>query len=159
FDSLSEKRRAIMPIRLHFHGASLVVMLATVLPASGWAVGQEPTKVAQLPGDYFKLMEAEVKALQTETTLKTNPGAMFAAAVLYAKEHSANPSFHDKKKLELALALGDLYAGQSEKDTAENKQDYEWEIHFWLDLYRLLEAELGPERRTRWRKEIEKIVS
>jgi hypothetical protein len=134
-------------------------MLATVLPASGWAVGQEPAKLAQLPGDYFKLMEAAVKALQTEATRKTNPGAMFAAAVLYAKEHSANPSFHDKKKLALALTLGDLYAGQSEKDTAENKQDYEWEIHFWLDVYRLLEAELGPERRTRWRKEIEKIVS
>src|SRR5262249_42963547 len=114
---------------------------------------------AELPGDYFKLLEAEVKPLQGATTLKPNAGAMFAAAVLYAKQHPANPSFHDGKKLDLPLALGDLYAGQSEKDTAENKQDFEWEIHFWLDAYRLLEADLGAARRARWRREIEKIVS
>src|SRR5262245_15708861 len=104
-------------------------------------------------------MEAELKPIAAEKELKSNPGAMFCAAVLYSKQHPANPLFRDKKKLELALALGDLDAAHSEKDTAENKQDYEWEIHFWLDVYRLLEAELGPERRTRWRKEIEKIVS
>ena len=92
---------------------------------------------------YFKLMEAELKSLDRDS-LKSNPGAMLAAAVLYAKQHPANPSFGDKKKLELALQLGDLLAGQAEKDTAENKQDYEWEIHFWLDTYRLLENDLGP---------------
>jgi hypothetical protein len=113
---------------------------------------------AELPGDYFKLMGAEVRPLLAETKLKANAGAMLAAAVLYAKRHPGNPSFHDRKMLDLALALGDLYAAQSEKDAAENKQDYEWELHFWLDTYRLLEAELGPGRRARWRKEIEKVV-
>ncbi|HEY7423998.1 MAG TPA: hypothetical protein VH682_07165, partial [Gemmataceae bacterium] len=115
-------------------------------------------RAAELPGDYFKLMVAEVKKLEGDTNLRTNPGAMLAAAVLYTKQHPANPSFGDKKKLELALKLGDLAAAFSEKDTAENKQDYEWEIHFWLDTYRLLDADLGPQRRARWRKEIEKIV-
>jgi cephalosporin-C deacetylase-like acetyl esterase len=114
---------------------------------------------AELPARYFRLMEAELKPLQPATNRTTNNGAMLAAAVLYKKQHPANPSFADKQKLELALALGDLAASLSEKDTAENKQDYEWEIHFWLDSYRLLEAELGAERRARWRKEIEKIVS
>jgi hypothetical protein len=114
---------------------------------------------AELPGDYFKLMAAEVKPLEGDPNLRSNPGAMLAAAVLYTKQHPANPSFGDKKKLELALQLGDLAADLSEKDTAENKQDYEWEIHFWLDTYRLLGAELGPERRARWRKELEKIVA
>ncbi len=115
-------------------------------------------RAAELPGHYFKLMEAELKALAGESDLKNNPGAMFAAAVLYAKQHPANPSFGDKRKLELALKLGDLQAEASEKDAAENKQHYEWEIHFWLDTYRLLEKELGPERRARWRREIEKIT-
>ena len=113
---------------------------------------------AELPGDYFQLMEAELERLPSATTLESNPGAMFAAAVLYAKQHPANRCFRDKKKLGLALTLGDLYAGHSEQDRAENKQGYEWEIHFWLDTYRLLEPELVPERRRRWRKEIEKIV-
>jgi hypothetical protein len=117
-----------------------------------------PTWAAEVPGDYFKLMVAEVKKLEDDSDLGANPGAMLAAAVLYTKQHPANPSFGDKKKLELALKLGDLTATLSEKDTAENKQDYEWEIHFWLDTYRLLQTELGPERRARWRKEIEKIV-
>ena len=65
----------------------------------------------------------------------------------------------DKKLLDLAIRLGDLAAAASEKDTAENKQDYEWEIHFWLDTFRLLERELGHERRARWRKEFETIVA
>lgn len=113
--------------------------------------------VADLPGDYFKIMEAETK--QAEETPVANAGAMFSAAVLYAKQHASNPSYQDKKKLELALALGDLYAAKSEKDQNENKQDYEWEIHFWLDTYRLLERELGDERQARWRRELEKNVS
>src|SRR5207249_8790210 len=102
-------------------------------------------------------LEAEMQTLAAGDS-KSNPGAMFAAAVLYAKRHPANPSFGDKKKLELALALGDLAAGVSEKDTNENKQDNEWEIHFWLDTYRLLENELGAERRARWKREIETIA-
>src|SRR5687767_9457095 len=106
------------------------------LAALVWGVFAPASFAAELPGAYLKLLEAEVKSVRAE---KSNPGAMFAAAVLYAKPHAANRSFGDRKKLELALALGDLYASQSENDTAENKQDYEWEIHFWLDTYRLLE--------------------
>jgi hypothetical protein len=112
---------------------------------------------AELPVRYFKLMEAEVAALDAND-LKPNAGAMLSAAVLYAKKHPENPAAGDKQMLELALRLGDLYAAQSEADAAENKQDYEWEIHFWLDTYRLLEAELGDARRERWRREIEKIT-
>jgi hypothetical protein len=58
----------------------------------------------------------------------------------------------------VALQLGDLFAAQSERDTSEDKQDYEWEIHFWLDTLRLLEPQLGTERRARWQREIEKIT-
>jgi hypothetical protein len=112
---------------------------------------------AELPGHYFKLIEAELKSLDPNN-LNSNPGAMLGAAVLYAKQHAANPSFGDKSKLELALRLGDLYASQSEKDINENKQDYEWEIHFWLDTMRLLDADLSAERRARWRREIEKMT-
>src|SRR5262249_6574176 len=64
-----------------------------------------PTASAEdLPEGYFRLLETELKPLQAEADLKTNPGAMFAAAVLYSKQHPANPSFRDKKKLDLALA-------------------------------------------------------
>jgi hypothetical protein len=40
---------------------------------------------AELPGDYFQLMEAELERLPSATTLESNPGAMFAAAVLYLR--------------------------------------------------------------------------
>jgi hypothetical protein len=112
---------------------------------------------AELPGHYYRLMQAEVESLDV-ASLKSNPGAMLAAAVLYAKRHPANPCHTDPAKRELAIKLGDLYASQSEADTDENKQHYEWEIHFWLDTYRLLQAELSPEREARWRREIEKIT-
>src|SRR5262245_40233301 len=129
---------------MHHVRINTAVLLCVVLVCGSPA----PTaQAAEVPAAYFKRMEAEVKAFQAEPNRKSNSGVMFAAAVLYAKEHPANPSFRDKKKLELALELGGLYAEVSEKDTAENKQDYEWEIHFWLDTYRLLEADLGSERR------------
>jgi hypothetical protein len=127
--------------------AGFLVLLGLAAPA--------PAAAVELPGHYFKLMEAELKTLDTQ---KSNPGAMFAAAVLYARKHAANPSFGDKKKLELALKLGDLLASDAENDKAENKQHYEWEIHFWLDTYRLLEKDLGAQRRARWKREIEKIT-
>jgi hypothetical protein len=130
-------------------------VLSTILVCAAFA----PTSfAADLPGDYFKLLLAPVKDLEGRADLQNNPGAMLAATVLYTKQHPANPSFGDKKKLELALKLGDLAAQASAEDKNENKQDYEWEIHFWLDTYRLLENDLGPERRARWRAEIEKVV-
>lgn len=129
---------------------SFVVVL-TILGGQSLASAAE---FVELPGHYFKLMDAEVKAADAT---RLNNGAMFAAAVLYTKKHPANPSFGDKKKLELALKLGDLQAAEamvSKKDT----QDYEWEIHFWLDTFRLLDKELGAERRARWAKGIETIT-
>jgi hypothetical protein len=132
-------------MKLRRIGALALIVCATA-PA-GFAV--------ELPADYFKLLAAQVQALEGKAV---HPGGMLAAAVLYRKQHPANPSFGDKRLLELALKLGDLSADAAAKDTAENKQDYEWEIHFWLDSHRLLERELGDERRARWRKGFEKIV-
>jgi hypothetical protein len=122
-----------------------------------WAVGSR-ISAAELPKDYFKLMAAEMKNLEADPDLGNSPGHMLAAAVLYTKHHPANPSYGDKKMRELALKLGDLAASDSEDDPSENRQDYEWEIHFWLDAYRLLESELTPERRDRWRRAIEKNI-
>jgi len=113
---------------------------------------------AELPKHYFDLLSAEVKALSAED-LKSNPGAMFAAAVLYSQKHAENPAAGDEKLLKLSLVLGDLLAAQSEADQKQDKQDYEWEIHFWLDTYRLLEPRLGDERKARWRREMEKIAT
>lgn len=127
-----------------------VVLICGMIGPASFAV--------DLPGHYFEVMEAACASLTGETELKTSPGVMLSAAVLYRKHHPDNRSFGDRKKLELALALGDLFARQSENDPAENRQDYEWEIHFWLDTYRLLEAELGAERRKLWRRELEKNV-
>jgi hypothetical protein len=122
-------------------------LVLTVVPGA--------TTAAELPAHYFKVMDADLRSLDKG---KGNPGAMFAAAVLYAKKHAANPSFGDKAKLDIALALGDLLAKDAHDDTAENKQHYEWEIHFWLDTYRLLDKHLGAERHSRWKRELETIV-
>lgn len=114
-------------------------------------------QASSLPEAYFKLMEAEVKALPRDK-LEPNLGVMFSAAILYSKAHPANHLLGDKSLLDLALRIGDLHAARCAKDTEENKQDNEWEIHFWLDTYRLLEKELGTERQALWKREIEKIA-
>src|SRR5262245_53660919 len=77
----------------------------------------------ELPRHYFELLAAEVQALPPDN-LRSNPGAMFAAAVLYGKQHPVNPAFGDAKYAELALKLGDLLAASSEADNKEDKQDY-----------------------------------
>ena len=73
------------------------------------------TLAAELPAHYFRLLEAELKALEPND-LSSNPGAMLAASVLYAKQHAANRSFGDTSKRELALRLGDLLCSQCEAD-------------------------------------------
>jgi hypothetical protein len=113
---------------------------------------------AELPGDYFKLLATEMDNIHTAPELPISPGVMLAATLLYAKQHPANAFYGDKKMLELALRLGDLVASNSDRDTSENRQDYEWEIHFWLDAFRLLEIQLDPERYDRWRMAIEKNI-
>lgn len=113
---------------------------------------------AALPADYFQLMAQELKSITPAPEMRYPASYAFTAAVLYTRRHPANPNFGDPKLLDLAIKLGDVTAEQSERDNAQDRQDYEWEIHFWLDSYRLLEAKLPPESRTRWRNQLERNV-
>ena len=113
---------------------------------------------ASIPGSYFRVMEAGLKSIQPAPDLRDACSYMFTAAVLYTKQHSGNPAYGNEKYLDLALQLGDVTAAHSEQDTSEDRQDYEWESHFWLDSYRLLEPKLSPARRARWRKQLERNV-
>src|SRR5262249_45738814 len=103
---------------------------------------------AELPGRYFRLMEAELapidkrleaerqidlKALEAGQKERHFPGAILAAAVLYTKEHPANPSFGDKKKLALALRIGDLLADENEKGAFQARLDHDWDLYMWLE--------------------------
>ena len=83
---------------------------------------------------------------------------MLAAAVLFDKQHPTNQFCGDQQLLGLAKRVGDRVASDSESDPAENRQDYEWEIHFWLDAFRLLETHLTPTRRDRWQAAIERNI-
>lgn len=113
----------------------------------------------KLPDAYFKMMAEHVGRLEANPPDRENLGGMLAAAVLYTKQHPANPAYHDKKKLEVALKLGDWAAKYSETDAAnEYRRDLLWEMQYWIDGYRLLNSELGAERRDRWRRGIEKMV-
>lgn len=116
------------------------------------------TSAGELPKRYFELMAAGVKDAVPGPDLRYPASLSFAAAVLYAREHPDNPHHGDRKMLNLALRLGDAAAEASERDGSRNRQDYEWEIHFWLDTYRLLDKELGDERRARWRKQLERNI-
>lgn len=132
--------------------------MAPAILLGGLAFAAGSARAAELPDGYFKLMTAGLDSIKPEPELRNAASYMFAAAVLWAKQHPANPGFGNQKYLDLALKLGDVTAGQSERDNAQNRQDYEWEIHFWLDSYRLLEAKLDGERRARWRKQLERNV-
>ena len=126
-----------------------------------------------LPSRYFRLLEAGAKQVEQRLAaepaadlekLEARPGwrhfpyAILAPAVLYARQHPQNPRYHDSKMLALATQIGDLLASENEKGRYEPRLDSDWDTYMWLEAYRLLERELGEERRARWKREIEKNV-
>ena len=56
------------------------------------------------------------------------------------------------------VRIGDLLAAENEKGKYEPRLDSDWDTYMWLEACRLLERDLGEERRVRWRREIEKNV-
>ena len=129
---------------------------------------------AELPAKYFELLKAGTamvaERLAAEpgadlATLESRPGwrhfpyAILAPAVLYARKDPANSGYHDPRMLELALRIGDLLADENEKGRYEPRLDSDWDTYMWLEAYRLLERDLGEDRRARWKRGIEENVS
>jgi len=127
---------------------------------------------AQLPDRYFQLLATGATQVQTRMDAEPSadlqalearegrrewrhfPFAILAPAVLYAKQHLANPRYHDQGMLQLAIRIGDLLAQENEKGKFTPRLDSDWDTHMWLEAYRLLEPDLGEERRARWKRAI-----
>jgi hypothetical protein len=124
---------------------------------------------ATLPGRYFELLDAGSRPVEarlaaepgaTLESLEKTPGwrhfgySVLAPAVLYARRHAANPRYHDPAMLRLAERIGDLLASENEKGKFTPRLDSDWDTYIWLEAYRLLQNELGDERRERWKKAI-----
>ena len=122
-------------------------------------------RAAEAPARYFQLMKAELTpieerlkaepavnlaGLESRPSARHFPSAVLAAAVLFARQHPANDAFGDKRWLTLALKIGDLLATENEKGEFQKRQDNDWDMYMWLEAYRVLEPNLGDERRTRW---------
>lgn len=131
-------------------------------------------QAVSLPGGYYRILEAgadkvesrlnaqpdaDLKTLESQSGSRHFPYAILAPTVLYAKQHRDNPRYHDPKMLALALRIGDLLASEDEKGTFEPRGDSDWDTYMWLEAYRLLEKELGEERRARWKRAIERNLA
>ena len=129
---------------------------------------------AKLPARYFQLMRAgaaqvekrlnaepsaDLQALEARSGWRHFPYSILAPAVLYAKRHPDNRHYHDPKMLALALRIGDLLASENKKGRFEPRLDSDWDTYMWLEAYRLLEPQLGDERRARWKRAIMENVA
>ena len=128
---------------------------------------------AELPGQYFRLMESgiaqveqrlaaqpslDLKAFETDDNgYPLFPHVVLVAAVLYVKQDSSNHRWRDPKMLSLAMKIGDSLAGERQKGKFSGT-DNERDLYMWLEAYRLLERDLGEERRECWRQELQSIV-
>lgn len=84
--------------------------------------------------------------------IQRHTGAILAGAVLYHRTG-------DRGRLDLAIRAGDLLAVESEAGRMAQWLNHRWLLAPWIDAMRLLDRELGDERRARWRKEIEKHLA
>ncbi len=122
---------------------------------------------AELPARYFRLLEAgiaqveerlaaepaaDLQALEARPGWRHFPSTALVAAVLYAKPHPTNGRHRDPKMLALALRIGDLLVEEHTRGRYATRQDHHRDTYMWLEAYRLLERDLGDERRARWRR-------
>lgn len=128
---------------------------------------------AAVPGSYYRLLAdgiapveerwaagppGELPELESRPGWRHFPSCILVAAVLYAHLHPANPRGSNPALLEFAGQLGDWLAGESKSGRFMSRLDSHRDAYMWLEAYRLLEAELDPGRRERWRSEIERQV-
>ncbi|MBX3242138.1 MAG: hypothetical protein KIT80_14205 [Chitinophagaceae bacterium] len=127
-----------------------------------------------LPGKYFRLMEEGCRLVEeridaepdvTLANIETDPEwrhfpySIMASSVLYAKKNPANKQYRNPKMLALSLRIGDLLANENEKGQFADRLGANWDTYMWLEAYRLLEEELGEERKHRWKREIIKLLN
>ncbi len=150
-----------------------------LIGAGSVALSVAPASAAALPMQYYRLMDsgctsikqhldahpgADLKAIEKdperhagsslEITWRHFGYAILPPAVLYAKQHPANPRYHDPQMLALAVRVGDLMADADEKDEFEPRLDSDWDTYTWLEAYRLLAPKLGEARKARWKRAI-----
>ncbi|HVX66062.1 MAG TPA: hypothetical protein VHA11_05655 [Bryobacteraceae bacterium] len=96
--------------------------------------------------------EANLERIENSPRWKHFGYSVLAPAVLYWKRHPSNRRYHDARMRDLAIRIGDLLASENEKGEFTPRLDSDWDTYTWLESYRLLEAELGRERRERWKR-------
>ncbi|MBK8504612.1 MAG: hypothetical protein IPL46_21835 [Saprospiraceae bacterium] len=118
----------------------------------------------ELPGHYFQILEAGITRIEKRLdadrkvhlslpevqTFHHFPHAIIIPAVLYSKAYPANKRYKDPHMLQLAERIGDMLVTEYEQGQYTARHDNDWDTYMWLEAYRLLENELGEERRVRW---------
>ena len=158
-----------LPPEKVFMFGQVMLFCLLVFPGAGRVTGVE------LPGAYFRLLEVGIA--QVEERLAADPSAdlqsleargdgwrlfphvVLVAGVLYAKPDPSNHRYKDSKVLSLAMKIGDLLASENERGSSDARMGRERDTYMWLEAYRLLEQDLGEERRRRWRRELERNVA
>ena len=150
------------------HLILILLFVLTVLTGS-------EAKALDLPGAYFRIMQVGIKQVQEQLTgggaadLQTLesgdqrhrlfPHLILVAAVLYIKSDPSNPLYQDPKMLSLSIKIGDLLAAENERGGYEKRLNSDRDTYMWLEAYRLLEKQLGTERRRRWRQALEANIA
>lgn len=128
----------------------------------------------QLPTAYFHLMEAGIAQVEERLAVEPLdlqvleaggggrhlfPHVVLVAAVLYAKPDASNSLYQNPRMLSLATRIGDLLASESERGGFSARLNAARDVYMWLEAYRVIEKNLGEERRRHWRRELEKNIA
>lgn len=121
----------------------------------------------KLPGYYYKMLESGARNIEeifkenpdTDLdALKNMPGGLhfpssiLVPAVLFARQHPENKMYGNDRMVKLAFRIGDMLVKENRKGLYETRLDSDWDTYMWLEAYRLLEKELGDERKKLWQE-------
>lgn len=121
-----------------------------------------PLAAADLPVRYLELMKegaaevsrrlaaepgADLTALESAPGWRHFPSSILVAAVLHREQR-------DPGMLKLAVRIGDVLLAAHDDGTYSKRGDHHRDTYMWLEAFRLLERDLDPARRDRWRRAI-----
>jgi len=143
----------------------LFIVTLSLITISGWSNAQS----LKLPLRYYEILASGIDRIESKMNASAEPTlalletgqpfghfphAVLIPAVLYTKKYPGNKHYNDPRMLTLAKKIGDMLVRENKNGNYTKRHDSDWDTYMWLEAYRLLQNQLGEEKRQQWKEAI-----